>query len=263
MTPSRPSFVVSLLVISPLLARPIPSVAGAEPVAIVCWVQGQAVVVAADRPTPLALFARLPAGVLVETRAGSEVRLVFANGERYRLLAASRGRVTRERLEGPRGSVERLSPVPAVAALRPLMFDGEIRSAAAVRFRAPATLPAADSAPPVTIVVPDHAVLSLAPREATRRYRVEVDDEGGRRVLSVASAGAQVALPRGVLKAGGLYYWRAEPVGGGAAISGLLKALTSEEVRAREELRRWIVASPEPDLEVLLAEVDRALGLRP
>jgi len=268
--PLRIALFLPLLALSAGLARAVPSVPAAA-VAIVCSVEGSATWrAAADAtPEPLGPRQRLAPGTVIETAAKSTVTIVFFDGQHLALQPAARAVVGFKGLTASHGQVRRLEPIPVVVDLARLLRDGgPRRRTPAVRIRGGGST--------------EGAVSDLEPRDgATVRraaltlrfnmipkievYHLAVEDESGRAVLTADIHASPVLLPRKLLRPGKLYSWWVEPkVPPRPEMRGDAIFLTLDEKleQGREALARAASRSHEPDLSVLLDEVDRRLGLK-
>lgn len=225
---------------------------------------------AADAPPePLVLRQRLAPDAVVETAAKSTVTLVFFDGQHLALQPEARAVVGRKGLTASHGQVRRLESVPVVVDLARLLRDGgQRRRTPAVRIRGGGSS--------------EGAISGLEPRDGTpvRRtaltlrfnmvpkvgvYHIAVEDESGRVVLTADVHAPPVPLPLKLLRPGRLYYWRVEPkLPPRPEMRGEAMFLTLDEKleQGREALARAARRSDQPDLAVLLDEVDRRLGLQ-
>lgn len=250
-----------ILALSALLAIPVEA---AEPVAIVYSLAGKAslAIPAADR-RPLRLFDRLAVGTTLEVGSGSRLVLAFANGRRYELAEHSRATLGSKDLASRTGPVRSLPTFPPLPRISPIAAkDRPGPRAGAVRIRSER----------IERLYPDHGVATLARATTLRfglvegagKFRVEVQDRQGDVVFATETGTSVVNLPSGVLKPGTRYRWtvrtveRVGPVVTGNADFVTLPRQTAE---AREALRRAVETTGDGASLVLLAEVDRNLGL--
>jgi CHAT domain-containing protein len=254
----------------PLLGAPESAASHPAPVALVCRVEGEATLrPAPGAPSePLALRRHLPPGAILTVAPRSTVTVVFFDGQRYALEAEARARVEAAGLRVEAGRARHLASVPEVVDLAPLLQGSSSRRrATAVRIRgtsrsegAVSGLVPRDGAPVRRAAL----ALSFTPLPEVEVYHLVVEDETGGAVFTKDVQAPRAQLPPGLLRPGTLYYWWVEPkvpprpeMRGEAVFS----TLDEKEERAREALASAAGRSADPDLALLLAEVDRALGL--
>jgi hypothetical protein len=256
-------------VTAPLLAAP-ESAAAHPPVALVCRVEGKATLRSAPGapPEPLALRRRLPLGAILTIAPRSTVVVVFFDGQRYALEPEARAAIEPAGLRAEAGRVRRLASVPEVVDLAPLLRDGAARRrASAVRIRgttrsegAVSGLVPRDGAPVRRAAV----TLSFTPLPEVEVYHLVVEDETGRAVFTKDVQAPRIQIPPGLPRPETLYYWWVEPkVPPHPEMRGeaVFNTLNEKEERARDALASAAGRSADLDLALLLAEVDRVLGL--
>ncbi|HVS03408.1 MAG TPA: hypothetical protein VMT16_11615 [Thermoanaerobaculia bacterium] len=204
----------------------------------------------------------LPAGTHVATGDADAVEIVLRSGARFRLGPDTAVVVAEDGLQAEHGQPQRLAdtaPLPVV----PAIAAAPGRTAlTAVRIRAggfPALYPA-DGAR----VVADAAELRFIPAVAAGSYSLEIEDVAGRVVLELATSETRVAVPAGVLAAGEAYLWRVrtrDPSGMLLWEEARFETLSAEEEAARRRLEEAVAAAPDAMGYLLLAGVDRGLGL--
>jgi len=219
---------------------------------------------AAAPPQPLAPSQRLAEGAVVETTPGSTVTLVFFDGQRLALQPESRAVVNRAGLAAEPGRVRPLARVPAIVTLASLLRDGTTWRNLSGRVRggtegAISGLYPRGGAP----VRRAAATFTFDPLPDVQAYRLTIEDEQGRTVLTREAAAPPVELRLEGLRPGKRYFWHVEPTApprpelrGDAVFA----TLDTKRDWARDDLARAASRSDEPDLKELLAEVDRALG---
>ncbi|MEM7583161.1 MAG: hypothetical protein AAF560_07260, partial [Acidobacteriota bacterium] len=265
---------------------------GSDPVAIVCWISGEADISrkAEARRRPLSALARLKPGAVIHTAEGAQVMLVFVDGSRYLLGSASEVRVGRRGVKIDAGSVQRLESVPAVARLPRLAREqkpGKRAAAGRIRHaRLPQTsfeLYPHDQA----TLLHDAPVLQFRALARVERYEVEVSDLRGREVYFVEMevgtpevvhrtgtrsrrlAGPEldsvrVEIPNGVLEPETVYHLRVSSLAmGRRTLHGdtLFTTASRQHARARHQLARQAASTDDPGLLLLLADFDYRLGL--
>jgi hypothetical protein len=176
--------------------------------------------------------------------------------------------VGRKGLAAAPGLVHRLAGVPVVVDLAPLLRDGApLRRSPAGRIRgsrSSATAVSGLEPQPGTEVLRGSLTLSFNIVPKVEVYHLAVEDERGRTVFVADVPTPPVQLPRRLLRPATFYLWHVEPkVPPRPEMRGEAVFFTAD---ARLERARAALASAaghraDPDLGLLLAEVDRALGL--
>lgn len=249
---------------------PLPAEEPAGVAAAVCWLEGEAT---RHTPTPqtLALLDLLPAGTEIETAAGAELTLVFADGRRSVLAAASRARVEPGGLNVLKGSARNLEPVPAAVALSRLdPVDDPGRRPGAARIRGTGAGAITVLAPRNgEVVLAESVVLRFTAAQGTESYRVEVSDAAGRPVFTTETIAGEtttleLTVPFEVLAPATSYFWRVRRPSGqrwetlGSAVFTTLSAAAAE---TRRQLGEQIERGDDPSLRLLRAGFDQQHGL--
>jgi hypothetical protein len=244
-------------------------VAKEPPVAIVCLVSGESFATVQHQRTRLALFTRLRPGTLVETMAASKVVLTFFTGRRYELGPEASVMVGRTGLERTRGHVRPLVSVPAAVDIAPIAREerpGTRLAATRIRTGQAAALSISNPYPSGGAVsLHDATVVSFDPVPGYVSYRLEVEDDIGNRVFSVDTEAAAVPIPPGVLRSGASYYWRVQtrdPRKPALHAEAVFRTLSEAHATRRAALEAHARRSDDASLRLLLAEVNRVLGLR-
>ncbi len=239
-----------------------------KPAALICWLLGEATVQTpgGDR-LPLALFDRLSPGDVLRTARGAAVTLVFADGRRFTVEAESRVAVTAGGVAVETGALRPLAPVPALARLPRIAAEelpGQRPGAGRIRYARLGgdgfSLEPRDEA----AVLHDDATLVFSPVAGVEQYRVEVLDDAGEQLFAADTQATRLRLPAAVLRPGEPHYWRVSSGSGerrrlhGGAY---FLALTGASTAARHELAEQARRDGDPGLRLLLAAVDRSLGL--
>ncbi len=250
---------------------------GASPVAIVCWVSGDADLLKApsSETKTLNVLDRLTPGAVIRTGEDAQVMLVFLDGERYVLGANSEIQVGRKGVRIDAGSVHQLEPVPAVAQLPRLAKDQKPgRRPAAGRIRQVRVARSSFELYPrdQATLLHDAPVLQFRALPLVERYDVEVHDVRGRDIYSVEldvrptkTDLVRVEIPNGVLAPETVYHLRVTSVAmGRRTLHGdtLFSTTSRQDARARHQLARQAATDDDPGLHMLLADVDYRLGLR-
>jgi hypothetical protein len=240
-----------------------------EPVAIVCFLSGNAVAKVDDKRMELQLFQRLRPGSIVETKTGSRVVLTFFTGNRYEFGEVSSGTVGRTALERRKGAVRELTPVPAIAEIVPIAKDeraGARLAATRIRTEDAAQRSISNLYPSEgAATFADTTVVRFDPVGGYEKYRVELEDETGHTVFAVETPSTIVQIPRDVLRPSTSYYWRVRtldrerPALRGAAV---FSTLSKDNARRRAAFKRHVEETGDNSLLGLMAELDRSLGLQ-
>jgi hypothetical protein len=200
---------------------------------------------------------------VVETRAASEVRLLFAKGARYSIGPASRARLGSSEPVRQSGTLTELARLPAALSLSPIAPEDDPGD------RFPTIVIRAQ---PITGVYPrgavplpaGEAVLQFHPVPGTQRYRIEVSERStGQPVLTVVTEESRLVVPPGTLKPGTRYGWSVATlgrIGPKAEGKGGFVTYTPEAERARADLDATLAGEPEGDALLLKAAVDLSLG---
>lgn len=248
----------------PSLARA-PASPTAEPAAaLVLAVSGEPRATAAgDAGTPVALAALdwLAADTRLVTGERGEVELVLSDGSRWHLPPRTEVVLGSGGLEVAAGQPRQLADVPPPPAIPPI--GSEVRTTlTAVRIRAggfTALYPGNGAR-----ALADAAELRFAAGVAAPAYVVEVEDEAGRTVLELETRESTVAIPPGVLAPGEAYVWRVrtrDPSGMLLWEEALFATLTATEAAERAAVRAAAESAADATAWLVLAGVDRALGL--
>lgn len=211
--------------------------------------------------SPRALPAPAP-GAQVRTVGESEAALVFFDGRRFVVEAASSAAIAMEGVRAEAGSVRRLEPIPAVADIPPLARPGTRPGADRIRHEAGGGGAPFELYPRDAALLADAAVLRFAPVPGVERYRVEVIDDRGAEVFIAETAAKAVDVPAGRLAPGSVYYWRVTSRERGFHGGAFFVALSEAAAGARRRLTEQTTDRGDSRLDLLLAEVDRSLGLR-
>jgi hypothetical protein len=176
--------------------------------------------------------------------------------------------VVAEELKAERGVVHQLetvATVPAVARIPAAEYPG--RRSGAIRIRSGSLWGAEveglyprDGAGAFA----EATVLTFRTLSNAASYRVDIEDEVGETVFAVETRSPEVVIPKGVLVPGTEYYWRVRTVGqreSGGRGEAVFVTLSADDVRARNRIRTAAESEGSANAVLLLAEVDRSLGL--
>jgi hypothetical protein len=234
-------------------------------VALVTLVKGQATETgSAAGERELTLLERLEPGQMVSTGELSQVVITYFDGRRFRLLAETRARVGRDEPEVIQGELVALSPVAAVPSLGVIERNevpGKAIAASRLRQDPPADqvgLVPADN----ELVHAGYCTLRFSLLPGVKRYQVTIEDERLAQIMEVTSDTGEIQLAPDLLQAGAEYYWEVCSLRGRRACRGaVFRTLPADQAALRAELAAQARDSGETDLLVLLAELDRRLGL--
>jgi hypothetical protein len=235
--------------------------------AIVCFVEGAAVVVGAQETPPreLVLLDRVSEGDEVQTGDGSRLVLTFVDGHRFELSERAVVVVGRGTVTAKSGKVDDCGVVPVVPRLATLAAEHEAGlETATTRIRNETKdrihiEPAARE-----VVLADNVVLRFSDVAGANGYRVQIEDHDWQTVFTADTVERQVQVPAGTLQPGQVYFWSVRSVGQGESASwGVARfgTLDQETASRRTALEGEARRAREADLYVLLAEIDRTLGM--
>jgi hypothetical protein len=181
-----------------------------ERAAIVCFLEGKARVLdtGAKLDRELQLFDWLKPGAVIETADDARMVVAFAQGDRYELRGKTKATLTANGFASASGTLAKLASVPAMPRVMALAAESKPGGQlSAIRLRGskpqPADLYPAEGA----AVLADEAALSFGLVEGVEKYRVELEDAWGNKLLSVETTSAGVVISPGILKPGAGYYW--------------------------------------------------------
>lgn len=254
----------SLILLFVLLAAAVtglaadPDAGPRAPVALLSGVRGEVRVHAASGRRVARLFDRLQAGDLLSTGDRAEAIVVFRNGTRARVTAASEARIEATGATRVRGGLDRLSAVPAMPRVAPVAGAGT--TIAAVRIRADRIRLIEPRSGTTTLA--DDTQLRFEP-VTTDEHEVTIENADGQVVFTTRIRSGLVVVPPGVLQPDTAYLWRVlarRPTGFDVRGDGRFRTLAVRDARARVEWRAAL-AGADADALALLAEIDWTLGL--
>jgi hypothetical protein len=245
-----------------------PAARADETVALVCWLQGEVAIrparrgpAADERWQPLRLYDRLAAVARIRTGEGSAVTVVFFDGQRFVIEASSRAWIMADGVRAESGSVRRLESVPALVEIPRLAHPGRKAGADRIRNAASSGGQPFELYPRDAAIRVEDAVLRYASAPGVDVYRLEIIDAGGREVFAAETAATSVRVPGDRLTPGAVYYWRVSAAERGLLGGAFFETLSADVDRAWRRLAEQATAG-DPSLLLLLAEVERGLGLR-
>lgn len=241
-----------------------------EPVAIICYISGKAVVkIPSDnKSNDLQLFDRLKAGSEIETEKNSKVIIAFFNGAEYEINEQSKVTVEQNELKSDKGSFKKTKVIPAMLKIAPIAKEENPgKRAAAVRIRS-GYLAGLDLLNPYprdgATVLASNAVLSFKPVEGISKYKVDVEDEIGNSIFSVETSSTAITISPNIIKDGSVYYWRVRTLDQqkrSVHAEAIFETVTKENVKLRSTLKQQMEKQQDISLLMLLADLDRNLGL--
>jgi hypothetical protein len=192
--------------------------------------------------------------------------VAFIEGNRYELAGKVKATLTSNGFASVSGTVVELPFVPAVPLIITLAAEstpGSQLSAIRLRGSKPqlADLYPGEGA----AVLADEAALSFAPVEGVEKYRVELEDALGNKLLSVETTSANVVISPGILKPGAGYYWSVrtlETVRLSKVADAEFVTLSEGQANLRNTFKEQVLQSKDIAQLLLLARLDSALNLR-
>jgi len=235
--------------------------------AIVCFLSGN---VSAQEPgqtgrKDLGLFDWLSAGTEIETGPGARLVIAFSNGSRYELGEKSAVVLGKNSLKSQSGPVKPLESVPVMPQILSLAADVQPGNRlGGIRLRSSKPTIANLYPSEGDALLPDQAVLSFEPLPDVRKYRVEIEDEQGRDLLSVETSVPRVTVAPEILKAGVHYYWQVRALEKDVSTVSYAAFVTptEEEARLYKSFRTQVGASTDTANLLLLARYEMSIGLR-
>ena len=239
-----------------------------ERAAIVCFLEGKARVAdpGAKLDRELQLFDWLKAGAVIETADEARMVVAFAKGDRYELKGKIRATLTANGFSSVSGTPAKLVSVPVMPQVIALAAESKPgNELSAIRLRG--------SKPQLSDLYPgegagvlaDQAALSFAPVEGVEKYRVELEDAWGNKLLSVETTSAGVVVSPGILKPGAGYYWSVRTLDK-IRLSKVADAefitLSEEQAKLRNAFKAQVLDSKDAAQLLLLAQLESVLNLR-
>ena len=217
----------------------------------------------AQRPSPLRLFAWVPAGSVIDVSRGATVTLVFASGARFELGEGAKVTVGETSVTSTSGVVRPLEAVPPLPKIAPITESAKAGARPGViRIRGGTIAGLHPGDGEVTLA--ESTVLRFSPVAEASRYSVAVETESGTTVFQVQTQSASVSVSPGILKEGARYYWQVQTldrIGQVARGGAEFVTLGTEAARARATLKVSLEGVGDAPSLALLAEIDRTLGL--
>jgi len=233
------------------------------PVAIVYSLTGEAsLTTPSGASRPVRLFDHLPVGTTVIVGPSSRLAMALRSGLRFELGEHSQVKLGWQDLAFRTGPVLALPRIPLLPCLLPIAAkDRPGPRAGAVRIRGGEITGLYPRGGATTLA--EETVLRFGPVTGASSYQVEIVDDQGRNVFRAEIQSPPVKIPPGKLVAGHRYLWSVRTVDRPGAVAhgeAELVTLSESAAIAREETRK-ILEAEKPGSLLLLAEIDRSLGL--
>jgi hypothetical protein len=254
-------------------AEPPGAAAGAGAVALVAAVAGTpqgcplgSAPCAEAQRVALAPFAWLAEGSRLELDAGSSLTALFLSGRRFEVRGPLHAAVLADAVAAvgstAAGAIRELPAAgpPEVMPIAPGELPAPQLGAIRIRGGEIAGLYPNERATALATAT----TLTFRPVATASRYAVSVLDGRGVKVFETQTSAAALAVPSGILRLGEEYLWQVSTLdhpGGVLRGEAELRTLDGEAARAREALRARLAAAGDAASLVVLAEVDRRLGL--
>jgi len=239
-----------------------------ERIAIVCFLEGKARILdpGAKENRDLQLFDWLRAGAAIETADDAKVVVAFANGDRYELRGKVKAILKTNGFTSASGTLVKLSAVSFMPQIVSLAAESKPGSGlTAIRLRGTKRELAGLYPSEGSAALANEAVLSFTPLEGVEKYRVEVEDEWGNKILSVETNSAEVVVSPGILKPGASYYWwvlTLDKIRPSTTAYAEFFTLSAEQAKIRNALKSQFLESKDAAQLLLLAQVESVLNLR-
>jgi hypothetical protein len=237
--------------------------------AVVSLLEGDvSVLVTEASPTqPVRLLDRLPAGVTLRLAQDSRVVILFADGRRFEVAGESEVSIGDREPILVNGAMRRLADVPTSPALfRIVGSEGISGDTATTRIRSDEEGRSGLDPGNGSVIEGATTTFRFNPVENARRYRVEITDEHTHEtLLTVTTSASEIIVSAGILEPGTPYHWTVQAIGPlpqPALLGASFATLSAEHRTMRHALAELAEAPGNPDLWILLAEVDRVLGMR-
>jgi len=238
-----------------------------ENVAVVCFVEGEAwLTKSGERERKeISLFDWMKVGAVIQTEPGSKVVIAFSTGDRYELKGKTKTTVGQEGFSSSTGSVKKLESVPVMPKIAAISQEASPGTRlGGIRLRG--------SKGPFSGVYPgegtkllaDEAVLTFEPASGVKKYKVEINDEMGNKVLSIETSATKVATYPSAFKPGTKYSWKVWALGKrepSLLCEEVFSTVSEENARARNTFKEQAYLSKDVTQLLLLAQMEMGLGL--
>lgn len=239
-----------------------------ERTAIVCFLEGKATLfdVVAKESRDLQLFDWLGAGAVIEANDAARIVLAFANGDRYELKGKIKATLKMNGFASTSGTPVKLSAVPVMPRIVALAAESKPGSGlSAIRLRgAKRALTGLYPAEGCSAVA-NETILSFTPLENIEKYRVELEDEWGNRLLAVETDSAEVVVSPGILKPGSRYYWwvvTLDNIKPSTAAEAEFSTLSVEQANFLNAFKKQVEPTKDVTQLLLFSQLESVLNLR-
>ena len=239
-----------------------------ERTAIVCFLEGKAKLIdpGVKESRDLQLFDWLRAGAAIETADDAKMVVAFANGDRYELRGRVKATLQKNGFASALGTLVKLSAVSVMPQIVSLAAQSKPGSGlSGIRLRGTRRELFGLNPSEGSAALANEAVLSFIPLEGVERYRVELEDEWGNKLLSVETISAEVTVSPGILKPGARYFWRVltlDKIKPSTAADAEFFTLSAEQAKIRNAFKSQVLKSKEAAQLLLLAQLESVLNLR-
>lgn len=235
-------------------------------VAVVASLSGTATMRAPGSHEKLAVssYDWLSEGMTIEVGPRSQAVLILLNGHRYELHAGAKATLTADAAPKITGPARELPALPTIAKLAPIVADSA-QTSGAVRIRGAKEM--SDLYPRAGIVaIPEKVSLRFGAVPEAASYRVVLENDGGDKLLNVATEFTELPVPSGAIGAGAHYFWHVHAFRSDGVLIGAgeaeFRTLSAEDAQQRKDFASALGdASGDPATLALLADVDLRLGL--
>lgn len=239
-----------------------------ERTAIVCFLEGKAKLVdpGVKESRDLQLFDWLRAGAAIETSDETRMVVAFANGDRYELRGKVKATLKKNGFASASGTLVELSTVSCMPQIVSLAAESKPGSGlTGIRLRGTKRELAGLYPSQGSAALADETVLRFTPLEGVEKYRVQLGDEWGNKLLSVETISSEVTVSPGILKPGARYLWRVltlDKTRPSTAADAEFFTLSAEQAKIHNAFRSQVLESKDAAQLLLLAQLESVLNLR-
>jgi hypothetical protein len=211
---------------------------------------------------PVRPYAWLATGSELSVGPNSTVVVLFADGSRWQFGENSTADLAMDGPSRRRGNVQFLGSVPPLPRILPIAGGGPSR-AGAVRIRTGERIRGLYPFPGVSTMA-GRTVLRFSALQNVSTYRIEIQDNDGKTILSRETNATEISIPSAVLVHGARYHWQVRGiVAAGPEPRGeaTFETLSAENDDRRAALHQVIRNPQDSSSLALLAQIDSALGL--
>ena len=238
-----------------------------EKVAIVCFLEGKAwITEPGERErNEINLFDWIKIGAVIQTELEAKVVIAFSSGDRYELSGKTKTTVDHKGFTSSTGSVEKLTPVPIMPQIAAISREASPGSRlGGIRLRGPKRLISKFYPSEGATLLAEEAVFTFEPIYGVKKYKVEIKDEWGNKILSVETGSPKIATYPSVLKPGANYSWKVWTLKKGKPSifsEAVFSTVSEQNTRARNAFKAQAYQSKDGIKLMLLTQMDMALGL--